>query len=73
MTCPHCLGPGCVHCRERAAELSRQRRRSRLTDTERQALEVMPRRGLRFALPGVTPEPRRRCLGTPVLPANFRL
>lgn len=73
MTCPHCLGGRCLHCREHAAELSGQRRHSRLTDTERQTLEIMPRRGLRFALPGVTPEPRRRCLGTPVLPAHFHL
>ena len=73
MICPHCLGPGCVHCREHAAELSGRRRQSCLTDADRQALEIMPRRGLRFLVPGARPKPRLRGLGTPALPANFRL
>jgi hypothetical protein len=73
-TCPHCLGLRCIHCREAAAQRSTQRRRSRLTDYDRHALKLLPRRPLRFAHPGAPPPaPRRRGLGTPVLPAHFHL
>ncbi len=74
MTCPHCLNAGCIHCRERAAERSLQRRRSRLNDDDRRLLGLMPRRPLRFLPPGrPPPKPRRRGIGLAVLPADFHL
>jgi len=75
MTCPHCLGPGCLHCREYYAERSRfGRARSRLTPQDRRDLQLLPRRPLRFLPPGSCPPPtRRRGIGLAVLPADFHL
>ena len=75
-TCPHCLGAGCPHCREHAAEASGQRRCSRLTQEEREALELMPLHPLRYQRPGQAPAPRHDfCKGfnATVLPASFAL
>jgi hypothetical protein len=74
-TCPHCLGPGCVHCRERAAEASGRRRRSLLTNAERERLQLMPLRPLRFQVPGRSPERHSFSQGfnLTVLPASFAL
>jgi hypothetical protein len=42
-TCNHCLGRGCIHCREHQAELAGQQRRSRLTEADREALGLFAR------------------------------
>ena len=72
-TCPHCLGCNCIHCREHRAELSFQRRRSRLTDEERRALRLLvrPLRVRQKALPTAPVHRAHRMV--PVLPANFSL
>ena len=72
MTCPHCLGAGCVHCREAAAERAETRRRVIRDEAERRLLGLMPRRPLRFE-PEATPPPRRGIFGATVLPGNFEL
>ncbi len=71
MTCPHCLGASCLHCREYAAQRTRRRRHSLLTPKERRELGLMPLQPLRFLPPAIPPTPRR--FGTPVLPDRFRL
>jgi len=69
MTCPHCLGCDCIHCREYRAEQRRLRQRSRLTDEERHTLRLLLR--------PVRSRPEiqaRTSFGlVPVLPANFSL
>ena len=72
MTCPHCLGCNCIHCREHRAELSCQRRRSRLTDDERRALRLFVR-PLRFQTSRPTAPVQGAHRMVPVLPANFAL
>jgi len=42
--------------------------RSVLTDSERRVLKLIPRRGLRFDVPGAPPPPRKHTFGLPVLP-----
>ncbi len=37
------MGRGCIHCRERHAEIATQQRRSQLTEAEREALGLFPR------------------------------
>jgi hypothetical protein len=69
--CPHCLGSGCIHCRETVAERAVIHRRSALNAADRRLLGLMPRRPLRFDLGG-TPLPRRRAFGASVLPRNFQ-
>ena len=71
MMCPHCLGSGCLHCREAAAGRP-PCGHSLLTPADRRALLLMPLRGLRFAIPGVPP-PRPRVFGSAVLPRSFTL
>ena len=71
-TCQHCLGPGCLHCREKRAEAAARPRRSQLTPDERRELGLMPLRGLRFDVPG-RPQPRKPTFGLSVLPFNFVL
>jgi hypothetical protein len=72
-TCPHCLGGNCIHCGEHRAELSFQRRRSRLTEDERRALGlfVRPLRVRQKAPPTAPVHQTHRMV--PVLPANFSL
>jgi hypothetical protein len=72
MTCPHCLGCDCIHCREYRAEQRRLRRSSRLTDDDRRVLRLLihPLRA--------RPEPEARNSRpvsgmVPVLPASFFL
>jgi hypothetical protein len=74
-TCPHCLGGGCLHCRERAAEASGRQRRSRLTNEERERLELMPLRPLRFQVPGAPAQRHSFSHGfqLTVLPASFQM
>jgi hypothetical protein len=70
MTCPHCLGLGCLHCREWNAELSLQRRRSTLTDLERASLQLLSYRPPK--LPAKRPQSESTGM-VPVLPADFVL
>jgi len=56
-------------CREAAKEARRRVDRSLLTDADRRVLELIPRRGLRFDVPGAPPPPpRKHTFGLPVLP-----
>jgi hypothetical protein len=72
MTCPHCLGCNCIHCREYRAEQRRLRRGSRLTDDDRRALRLLIR-PLR-AMPECEIRDSRPVSGmVPVLPADFSL
>ena len=77
IACPHCLGAGCLHCRERHLEQSRLVRRSLLTDADRIALCI-------FTKPLILASQSKPCVSTrsarpaalrfnSVLPANYRL
>ena len=73
MTCPHCLGCNCIHCREHRAELRSRQRRSRLTDAERRVLWLFtrPLRLVPKRQPTAPVQGAHRMV--PVLPANFAL
>ena len=79
ISCPHCMGTGCIHCKELHAELSRLVRRSRLNDDDRRALCI-------FTQPLILASQRKPCASVPnrsarplaflnnsVLPANYHL
>jgi hypothetical protein len=77
IACPHCLGAGCLHCRERHMEQSRLVRRSLLTDDDRRVLCI-------FTKPLILASQSKPCastrsarpaafLGNCVLPANYHL
>ncbi len=71
-TCNHCMGRGCIHCREHHAELSSQQRRSRLTEAEREALGLFPLRRPKRPKPARPPSPvygAHRMVS--VLPADY--
>ena len=70
------MGAGCIHCREKRLEQTRQgRQRARLTDEERRALGLV----VQPLVPRFVPRPRVRNPPRPVfglqsvLPAHFRL
>ena len=76
-TCPHCMGAGCLHCRERHLEQSRLVRRSLLTDDDRRALCI-------FTKPLILASQSKPCASArsampaalrfnSVLPANYHL
>jgi hypothetical protein len=73
MTCPHCLGRVCIHCREQRRELARRRPRSRLTDEDRRHLGLFLRRPLRAVIPRHQEAVQGAHRMTPVLPADFCL
>jgi hypothetical protein len=74
MSCHHCLGLGCVHCREQQAEKSFQQRRSRLSEPDRIALGLFTRPlRRRNKKPRGNVVLRQSQCGTPVLPASFSL
>ncbi len=70
-TCPHCLGAGCIHCRNDRAKVARRRARSKLTAVERRELGLIPLYGL-FGQP-TPPPPKPQKFGVRVLPADFAL
>ena len=71
-TCPHCMGAGCLHCREKRAEAHSLRRRSSLTDADRIALGLFVRpprvRPERARVPAPAPAP---AAFNAVLPASY--
>jgi hypothetical protein len=74
MNCQHCLGGGCIHCRELLAEMSGRQRRSRLDDAGRIALGLFTRPLRRKQKKARANVPIRRSqFMTPVLPAGFAL
>ena len=77
LSCPHCMGAGCIHCKELHVEQSRLRRRSLLTDDDRRALCI-------FTKPLILASQRNPCASArsarpaayqfnSVLPANYHL
>ncbi len=75
-TCNHCLGRGCIHCREHQAELASHQRRSRLTEADREVLGLYPRQRPKRQ----KQQPQRSIASVygahrmvSVLPANFTL
>jgi hypothetical protein len=77
LSCPHCMGAGCLHCHEWQVEQSRLVRRSLLNDDDRRALCI-------FTKPLILASQRKPCasirsarplafLCNSVLPANYCL
>jgi hypothetical protein len=74
MNCPHCLGGGCIHCREQLAEMSTRQRRSRLDDAGRMALGLFTRPLRRKQKkPRANVRVRVSDCANPVLPSGFSL
>ena len=77
--CPHCMGTGCLHCKELRAEQSRLVRRSRLNDDDRRALCIFTKPLILASqrkpyAPVSNPSARPLAfLGNSVLPADYHL